>query len=108
MGRHWGSDQVPSEESAMSLPLATRGYLCPQRGIEEFGPGPSIVSIEAQHPELLGASLDVPEGPTLTGAALQAPQIDSGAAAQSPPAADAPVISGGQIQAPSIDGSEED
>ena len=92
----------------MSLPLATRGYLCPQRGIEEFGPGPTIVGIEAQRPEMLGASLDEPEGPTLTGAALQAPQINTGTAAQSPPAADAPVISGGQIQAPNIDGSEED
>jgi len=93
----------------MSLPLATRGYLWPQLGvITEIGPGPTIIASDEMKPEVLGAGLIQADGPSISGAAIQAPQINTGAAAQSPAPGDAPVISGGQIQAPNIDGSEED
>jgi hypothetical protein len=91
----------------MSLSLATRGYLSRIAVLAEFGAGPDIVSSEEIKPNLIGAGLIEEEGPTISGVGVQAPQINAGAADQSPAAGDTPTIVGGELQVPDIDKAEE-
>lgn len=87
----------------MTMALATRGYLCPQREVSrKFGPGPEITSASELSPEVTGAFEDLEAPPKITGAGPSIPSITSSKGDTVTAQVGAPTIIGAGILTPVI------
>ena len=78
----------------MTIPLMSRGYLCPSRVVEVLqGPGPEIIGVVEPIPGIDGGLTVEAEGPTITGAVQPGPSI-SGSSGATDVGDEAPSISG--------------
>lgn len=93
----------------MTIPLATRGYICFGRpgGAQIFGLGPVLVQTEDLAPDVRAASAGVEVSPDIVSGSLQEPDI-VGAVAPSTPPVEAPSIVGGDDLTPDIDSAGEE
>jgi hypothetical protein len=87
----------------MTLALATRGYLCFGKRVEQvFGPGPKIIGVKEEKPDIDGSAVTAPPGPSIIGAGLKGPQITDASNPTPPPAGPTPVITGAGVMKPGV------